>query len=192
MRRREAGNVWKQRASLALLRATASQKDTAGGPASGHLWTVSSIRGQEGPRTPSSRSSPVSLVKVWPRRTWLLSASWCPPSISDVPRWSYRAHSGPQHCIRAQKWWEESASEDPSWGECLLELPCLHPAVTLGSFQMPALTLGGRRRTRAPALLDDGQGPWCGGGGKGWDALINKEPRAQDAVKARETWPTHI
>ena len=52
---------------------------------------------------------------------------------------------------------------------------------------MPALTLGGRRRTRAPALLDDGQGPWCGGGGKGWDALINKEPRAQDAVKARET-----
>ena len=45
---------------------------------------------------------------------------------------------------------------------------------------------GGRRRARAPALLDDGQGPWCGGGSKGWNTLINKEPRAQDAVKARE------
>ena len=65
--------------------AIASQRDTAGGPASGHLWTVFSIRRQEGPQTPSSHLSPVSLVKVWPRRTWLLSASWCPPSISDVP-----------------------------------------------------------------------------------------------------------
>lgn len=60
------------------------------------------------------------------------------------------------------------------------------PAVTWGSFQMPALTLVVEEGQEHLRLLDDGQGPCAAGGGKGWKALINKEPRAQDAVKAVE------
>lgn len=105
--------------------ATASQRDTAGGPASGHLWTVSSIRGQERPQTPSSRSSPVSLVKVWPRRTWLLSASWCPRAFQTFQvkphgtLWTAALHSCPESGGISLR-----GSIVGGWR--LLELLCLH------------------------------------------------------------------
>ena len=95
------------------------------------------------------------------------------------------AHSGPQHCIRAQNQ-EESASRAPSWGGGACWNFCVSTSGDMGVLPDASTHPGGRRRARAPALLDDGQGPWYGGGGKGWDALINKEPRAQDAVKAGE------
>ena len=140
-----------------------------GPPAPAHLLSHWSKSGPEGPDS----SVPAGVLRAFQTFPGEATGHTLHHSTAFVPRSDRR--NQPQGLHRRG-------------GEgCLLELPCLHPAVTWGSFQMPALTLGGRRRTRAPALLDDGQGPWCGGGGKGWDALINKEPRAQDAVKARET-----
>lgn len=151
MRRREAGNVWKQRARLALLRGHCFTKR--------HSWWPSQrppldcvqhqkTRGATGP------PAPAHLLSHWSKSGPGGPDSSVPAGVpAAFQTFQVKPHGtlGPQHCIRAQNQ-EESASGTPSWGWRLLNF-CVSTSGDMGSFQMPALTPGGRRRARAPALV---------------------------------------